>query len=368
MANIFYSMAGEGRGHATRARTVIEALREQGHTITVFAPEYSYHLLTECYRDSSVTIRRIPGLMFQYSRRKLSYSKSVLGLCRYLWNLPTLIDDIQREMLERRCDLAITDFEPSLPRAAARQEIPWISIDHQHFLVVSDFGELPWSAQLKTSAMRLGVRQYYQGQSETVVSSFYFPPLKPEYEHVRQCGVLLRRSIINAVPQQENHVVVYLRRHASPQIMKALQQLNSPVLLYGLGKNTSVGNVQFRPVTENDFLQDLITCRALISNAGNQLIGEALYLGKAVFAFPEERNLEQQLNAWYLKDSGGGDVMPVRHVSGHILNQFLEKVNEFKCTIPKHRLNGNTVAMEVVNDTVRRTHPETRSQPLPVAA
>ena len=187
MANVFYSMAGEGRGHATRARTIIENLRNQGHTVTAFAPEFSYQLLTDCYKDSPVTVKQIPGLMFHYNRQKLSYTKTTSELCRYLWNLPQLINTIQDEMLKSHCDLAITDFEPALPRAARRLEIPWISVDHQHFLVVSDFAELSILDRMKTSAMGLGVRQYYSGQDATVVSSFYFPPLK---RGIRTCSTV----------------------------------------------------------------------------------------------------------------------------------------------------------------------------------
>ena len=38
MATIFYGLSGEGRGHATRARTIVEGLRKR-HKVVVFAPD-----------------------------------------------------------------------------------------------------------------------------------------------------------------------------------------------------------------------------------------------------------------------------------------------------------------------------------------
>ena len=38
MARIFYGLAGEGRGHAARARAVVERLVAMGHDLVVFAP------------------------------------------------------------------------------------------------------------------------------------------------------------------------------------------------------------------------------------------------------------------------------------------------------------------------------------------
>ena len=365
MARVFYSMAGEGRGHATRARTVIENLRQQGHSVTVYAPEFAYRMLTESYLTGDVTIRQIPGLMFHYNREKLSYIRTASGLIRYLAQLPDLVRQLIRDIQDEGCDAAITDFEPALPRAAAQAGVKWMSLDHQHFLVVSDFRDLTIADRLKTQLMGLGVRQYYNQPEKMVVSSFYFPPVKPQYrQQVEQCGVLLRRQIVDSTVEQGDHVVVYLRRFAPKNVIDALASLGRNVHIYGLGDQPSQGNLHFLPVTETAFLEDLRSCRALISNAGNQLVGEALYLEKAVFVFPEERNLEQQINARYLKASGGGDAASLRNVTGPMLNEFVERAGEFQCETPRSQLNGNTIAMNTVNQLVGQT----AKQPLSPAA
>ena len=65
MSTIFYSMAGEGRGHATRVRTVVENLRAN-HRLVLFAPGAAHDLLAPLYAGSEVEVRRIPGLVFHY--------------------------------------------------------------------------------------------------------------------------------------------------------------------------------------------------------------------------------------------------------------------------------------------------------------
>lgn len=191
MARIFYSMAGEGRGHAVRVRVLVDALRRD-HEIVLFAPGDAYDLLAPIYGSTDVRVHRIPGLRFCYSDGRLNFLRTTRAAAEYLWNLPRLLARLERLMRHERPDLVITDFEPSLPRAAQRCGIPFISLNHQHLLVANDLSDLPPPLRHSATFMGLIVRAYYSGQQETIVSSFYFPPLKPLYRHVQQIGVLLR--------------------------------------------------------------------------------------------------------------------------------------------------------------------------------
>nr|AIA95492.1 CAZy families GT1 protein [uncultured Pirellula sp.] len=70
MAKIFYSMAGEGRGHAVRVRTLTELLR-QDHELHLFASDEAFDFLSRFYSAEGPDVRllRIPGLRFHYSGR-----------------------------------------------------------------------------------------------------------------------------------------------------------------------------------------------------------------------------------------------------------------------------------------------------------
>jgi uncharacterized protein (TIGR00661 family) len=347
MARIFYSMAGEGRGHATRVRAIVESMRHE-HQFSLFAPAAAFEMLSNAFDGTGVRVTQIPGLLFHYTGRRLNYFQTLRHAAGYLWGLNGLVRQLQSAIQIGAPDLVITDFEPALPRAAARCGVPFLSIDHQHFLVTSDFSTLPRPLRLQAAVMAPIVNAYYGGQVETVVSSFYFPRLKRGCGEIVQTGVLLRPEVHEARPEWQSHLLVYLRRFADRAILETLQRCGREVLIYGLGDRPRDGNLLFRAVDEQSFLEDLATCDALISNAGNQLVGEALYLGKPVLAIPEAKNFEQFINAHYLREGGGGDWVDAGRFDDRTLRDFLIRTADYQQAIPRERLDGLPDALTAI--------------------
>ena len=339
MARIFYSMAGEGRGHATRVRAIVEQLRGE-HDFTLLAPAAAYEMLADAYADTNVRVLQIPGLMFHYTRQRMDYLKTLRESGSYLWQLPPLVQRLTSMIRHERPDLVITDFDPALPRAAERCGVPYLSINHQHFLVDCDLSSLPWRLRAATIWMAAVVRGFYQRQIETVISSFYFPPVLRNRHNVVQTGVLLRPEILATSPERAGHLLVYLRRFASAKMLEALKFSGRDVRVYGLGNRPRDGRLQFFQVDERTFLEDLGACDALISNAGNQLVGEAIYLGKPVLAIPEAKNLEQLINAHFLRAEGGGDWVTADRFDLPTLQNFLARIDHPRVVVNRHRMNG----------------------------
>src|SRR5690606_13461016 len=178
MAKIFYGLAGEGRGHATRAATLVEYLRHE-HEVVVFAPGHAYRMLAPRYEGTDVRIEEIPGPCFHYDRRKrVSKLLTMLGFIGYLRRVQPVLRELAARIRRDKPALCITDFDPALPRAAERCGVPYASVDHQHFLVISDLSGLPRRLRMHASMMARVVRMYYRRQVRSVVSSFYFPPLR----------------------------------------------------------------------------------------------------------------------------------------------------------------------------------------------
>ncbi len=349
MAKIFMSMAGEGRGHATRIRALVEQLRED-HEIALFAPEEAYRMLAPIYEGTDVRIVRIPGLVFHYNpNNRLDFSRTAMGAMRYLGGMAGLVRRLAGEIRRERPDLIVTDFEPALPRAAKRCNVPFVSVNHQHFLLINDLSELPAYLRRHAALMSLVVRAYYGGQAATVVSQFYFPPIKPRWQgRATLAGVLMRPEVLNAQRILGDHVCVYLRKFASENVLNALKTCGREVRIYGLGELPDDENLRFRPISNRRFLKDLASCQALISTAGNQLVGEALYLGKPVLALPEPNNYEQYINAFYLKKSGAGDWTEMETVTPEQVQHFLARLEIFHESIRPERLNGNQAALRVL--------------------
>src|SRR5262245_20799177 len=103
MAKIFYTMAGEGTGHAARVRVIVEQLRNE-HQFVLFAPDQAYDFLAPRYPAGTpnVEIRRIPGLRFHYTRGRLDLSKTIWAGAGYLWRLPGLASRLQRAIRDEK--------------------------------------------------------------------------------------------------------------------------------------------------------------------------------------------------------------------------------------------------------------------------
>lgn len=348
MARIQLSMSGEGRGHATRVRAVVEALKPE-HEITIHAAGDAHDLLAPLYEGTDVAVRRIEGLRFSYtSSRRVDVWRTAWAAGTFLRGMREKVARLARAMESDRPDLVIADFEPLLPRAAKSLGIPFLSLTHQHFLLTYDLRSLPLWLRMHTLYMRGVVAAYYQGQRESVVSSFYFPPLRPGVRGVTQVGVMLRAGIRNNRPADDGHLLVYLRRFAGKGLLTALETTRRPVKVYGLGAHPPHRNLVFREIDESRFLSDLATCSALISTAGNQLVGEALYWRKPVLALPEAGNYEQFINAHFLRQSGGGDWCPLERVDQDVLSLFLRRLGTFRKNIDPERLDGLPATLGVI--------------------
>ncbi len=355
MAKILYSTSGEGRGHATRVRAVIEAMRRE-HEFAVLAPGDAYTLLAPLYEGSEVRVHRIAGLRFHYRPdRRLDFWRTGREGLGYVHRFASLLSVVDGLVERERPDLVISDFEPALPRVARRRGIPFVSLDHQHFLVTYDLGALPWWLRTHAAVMGLGVRAWHTGAARWIVSSFYFPPLKRRYRgRVDQIGVLLRPEVADATPEPGSYVVAYCRRFAEPQVLEALAATGREVRVYGLGVRPGWGRLTFHEVHPTRFVEDLAGCEALVSTAGNQLVGEALYLRKPVFVMPEAGNYEQHMNARFLQAGGGGDWIGMERVTAGDLRRFLERVDWHRAAIDPHRLNGLPEAVAGVRSELSR--------------
>ncbi len=349
MATIFYSMSGEGRGHATRVRAIVEDLRTR-HDVTLFAPGQAYTLLGPAFRGTDVAIHPIDGLSFRYRENgKLDYPGTLLAGLRELRRFPARVDELRKIIALAKPDLVITDFEPLLPRAAQKEGVPYISIDHQHFLVECDLAEMPVASRIRAALMGLFTGAFYAHQTTTVVSSFYRPPLRRRAgRDVRQVGVLLGRDILDAVPAQDDLVLAYLRRDPAPNVLDALESCGHPVRVYGAGAREPRGMLEFLPVDRGGFVRDLARCRFLVATAGNQVVGEALHLGKPVLAMPEAGNWEQEINGFWVERMGVGRCLPVRALDARVLAEFDAEAPRFKDAMRWRLPAGNQDVSRIV--------------------
>ena len=363
MARIAIGLCGEGRGHATRMATLVERLQGQ-HEIMMFSFAEGFAFLRQRFPAgaSPVRIVEIPGIRFRYTRERIDLPRSIAAGLHYKYRqVWPLVDRLCPEMKKFGADLVVTDFEPALPRAGQRLGIPFVSVDHQHFLRSYDLSGL--SLFLRTWAFFMGrvVSMYIKEPADTVVSSFFRPPLRKGWEHVVQTGPLLRSEILRAQPRDGGFILSYFRRHTSREAIEALTDCGMPVKVYGLGRQEDFRNISFHSIDEHCFMEDLASCRCMISAAGNQLIGEALHLGKPMLLLPERIHAEQRINSHFLARMGCGDSELLERVTRKRVGEFLGKLDDFRGAMVGERkgIDGTPEVLRVLER--RLVNPNGRS-------
>lgn len=350
MSTIFYSVMGEGRGHAARARAMVEQLRDR-HKIVLFSSADGLAFLDKVFGDDpEIDVHEIPGLVFHYTAKRIDYAKTIrLGLAFWA-SAGREARKLLRLFNEHQPDLAICDFEPLLPRAAKRAGVPLVSLDHQHFMSTYDLSCLPpplqrWAWRMSWATWAFGIRA-----KTKIVSAFYDPPLRSGCEDVVQVRTLLRNAVRDRTPDRGDYVLSYLRRVTPQRVVDALAELPMPVKVYGLGQREPHGSATFHAIDEQTFVEDLAGCDTLISAAGNQLLGEALHFGKPVLALPERGHHEQCINACFLAEMGAGEWRHLEKATADDLRAFLERRDTYREAIVAagRSFDGTPRAVEAV--------------------
>jgi uncharacterized protein (TIGR00661 family) len=353
VAKIFYSMAGEGRGHAARVAALTEHLRKR-HQLVLLAPDEAYDFLAPKYAGSEfagqVRVERIPGMRFKYTSGRLDVGKTIACGLQYRFALGKIVRQISKLIDEEQPQLAISDFEPALPRAARRSGIPLLSLDHQHFMVTYDLSSLSLNLQFQAWLMGLAVKAHCRDQVETVVSAFYFPPLRSDAQRVTQVGPLLRREIASAQPHNGGYILSYLRHRTPPAVLEMLGRLGLPVKIYGLGGQPPRGALTFHEIDSQQFVSDLAGCEGYIGAAGNQALGEAVFLGKPVLALPEIHHHEQRINAHFIRHMQVGDWAALERVRWEQISAFVPKLDEYRQALASYagKIDGTSAALEAI--------------------
>lgn len=300
---IAYGVMGYGRGHSTRTRAILPALMRE-HEVTVFAGGDAFDMLSPDFPTV-----RIPTLGYAYGGSGAASLAATVranaGLTAEVLLGGRSLQAVMQELLDRDIDLVISDSEAWTHQAAQRLGIPRISFDH---VGVIAFCEPHCPPELAWRGWRdgFGYRQLMGRPDRILISSFY--PAKALHAGTELVGPILRPEVRDAQPVAGDHLLVYLNRgkdQYTPRLERVLTELELPVVIYGTREVGVRDNLSFRAIDPVGFVRDLASCRAVLSTAGNQLIGEALHLRKPVLTLPE-RVFEQELNASIVERLGIG--------------------------------------------------------------
>ncbi len=334
--NILYGVPGEGMGHATRTAVIVDHLI-QHHELRLVASDRAFQFLNKRYPDKVVEIE---GLHFGFKDGKVSKTAT---LEKNLRNLPKTLRTNFREFFRLDADfipdLVISDFESFSFVYAKLHGIPFISIDNMQVMDRCKL-EIPMDSAAKSDfkLARQIVKAKVPGASHYFISSFFDAEVQKKNSSL--VPPIIRQSIVDAQCTRGNHILVYQSSGGKSNLEEVLNALpNEAFKVYGKAASGQSKNISYMPFSEEGFIADFASAKAVIANGGFSFISEAVYLKKPVYSFPLPGQFEQYMNAAYIEKCGFG--RHFKELTTDQLKAFLYDLNVFDANLANYKQNGN---------------------------
>lgn len=273
---ILYGVQATGNGHISRARAMGKYLAQAGVSVDYVFSGRPADQFFDMQQFGNFAVKR--GLTFVTQAGKVNYWQSVKQA-----SLSQLRQDIN-SLDVSGYDLVLTDFEPITAHAARRANKRSLALGHQyaflHQIPMQDANLITQSVfkYFAPAQVQLGLHWHHFNQP-------ILPPIIDEAEP--------------AVAVNPVQVLVYLPFEAQTQVMSWLAPLTDYQFnVYGPGLTKAEhGHIKTHPPALDPFKADLASCQYVLSNAGFELISEALQLSKKIMVKPLIGQMEQQSNA-----------------------------------------------------------------------
>jgi uncharacterized protein (TIGR00661 family) len=346
--NILYGVPGEGMGHATRSKVIIDFLLKE-HNVQVVSSARAYQFLSKSFPGR---VHEIKGLHFAYKNAQVS------KLGTFMLNLKSapanLLHNFSKYLhVDRnfKPDVVISDFESFTNFFAKHHRIPLLSIDNMQVMdrCKLDIG-IPAGEKKNYLLAKTIVKGKVPGCEQYFITSFFDAEIRKK--NTTLVPSIVRDAIINASTSKGNHILVYQTSNSLAGITKILQQLpDLQFYVYGFNKDERDKNVIFKSFSEQGFVNDLASAQAVIANGGFSFLSEAVYLKKPVYSFPLKNQFEQFMNAAYIEKMGYGRHFAELHPDS--LKAFLYDLNLFSANLSKYKQDGNHVLFKMLTDALK---------------
>jgi len=342
---ILYGVVGEGMGHATRSRVVIEHLLDRGHDIRVVVSGRAHRFLTERFANRPhITLQEIHGLHMDYADNRFRIGSSVwTNMTQAPGGILQNVAAYQRIAEDGfRPEMVVSDFESWAYLYGLNHRLPVVDIDNQQVINRCRHDpSLLAGKRLDYLMTRIAVKAKLPWAYHYLVTSFFFPPVRKK--RTTLVPPILRPEILAARREPGKHVLVYQTSAANTLLVPTLQALPWEFRVYGMGRSGVEGNVTLKAFDEKGFVEDLRTARCLVSGGGYSLMGEAVHLHVPVLSVPVERQFEQELNARYLQALGYGEY--AERLDAETIAAFVERSEEHAAALRAGYLRPQDNAM-----------------------
>lgn len=323
MKEVHYYVHGRGRGHATRALSVIPALERAGYRLRVFAGKAALPVLrqhTPCAPIHSLLPDDVLSTLPKLVQRTLW--AGTRGL--------------------RRSPLAVlSDGDLPSSVASALVRVPVIAIGHglvfSHCQPPPEVDGEAWAREARkaTRASHGSIRQVpvsFCALTTTAGSS------------------VLSRHTLGLAPRRDRRrggVVCYFRDHNARHVVGALRACGVTPVVFA-SEDPQLPGVRFEPLNRQRFLAALAEADAVVSSAGHQLISETLELGVPQLGLYATGDDEQKLNVEMLRAARLGEGAALESVDRAQVLHFLGCLPELERLRAEFSTQSTLPALESV--------------------
>ena len=350
---ILYGVVGEGMGHATRSRVVLQHLVEQGHEVEIMTSGRAKDFLAKHFKG----VNRIHGLHFVTEDNRVRLGKTLLsnalegpgGLTRNI--------DAYFKLLERfQPEVVISDFESWTYVYAKAHGIPILSVDNMQVINRCRHpDDVLEGYQASFELARAFVKTKLPFCDHYLVTTFFRPPVRKE--RTTLYPPILRPEILAAQSTPGDHILVYQTAEGNESLEATLRRSGLPCRVYGMYRGLTDdrvdGKIMHRPFSESRFIEDMASARAVIAGGGFTVMSECVYLHKPMLSVPLEAQFEQILNARWLEKLGYGrwatsldDPAPIE--------AFLEAVPGCEERLQEYQQDGNKELLAGIDEHLDR--------------
>jgi uncharacterized protein (TIGR00661 family) len=312
--NILYGVQATGNGHINRSREIIAEMKSRGHSVlTVFSgrdPDKFWDI------DSFFPYMILKGLTFQIKNGKIQYLTTLKKLDFFQFYKD--VNMLSKKMND--FDVIVSDFEPITTRAARKAGVFCINLSHQacfyyhNIPTEKDFIGNYIAKNYANANLNIGIHWDQFDKRNIIV-----PPVVPN-------------NLVDKM--QPDKYLVYLPFENISRIVKSLSKISCcKFYVYHSDWFADLPHVFYRPFSREGFLNDLQESCGIISNAGFELISEALYLGRKIMVKAVKNQMEQESNAKSIEILGLGK--SVKKITRKNIEEFIITQERSQLVYPK---------------------------------
>ncbi len=326
-------------GHATRSRVVLEQLVRDQHEVHIVVSGRAREYLARHFAN----VHRIWGLTINYGGNRVRNFRTVLQNLRgAVSGWPANVNAYFDVLSQFRPEVVISDFETFSYLVGKALRIPVIALDNIQIISRCEHDPRLLAGHEPTFDLtRAFVETKLARCFHYLVTTFFFPPVRSE--RTTLVPPVLRPEILGARSEAGEHLLVYQTATTNRALPEVLKRLGHPARIYGvrreLKQEVVEGTLSYRPFSEQGFIEDLRTARAVVAGGGFTLMSEAVYLRKPLLSVPVQGQFEQVLNALYLQQLGYGRYAP--RLSETALDEFLGSIPSCELALRAYHQDGN---------------------------